>query len=131
MNAAQKGNGSLIIASRNRTILLEFLKEILNQMTPLIHRFIILSRLFAMPLRRNDRLNIMLSQIIQYPLLGIVGDSAPVNQSMLGDRQNKDIFWAKRQEAQHQKSSQFKVTGIFRENQSCLKLMVLVEGVYQ
>ena len=73
VNRSQEVTSGLVVASSNASILLELLKEVLNQMSPLVHLSVVLSRLLTATLWRNDRLASGSCDRLQHSRLGIVG----------------------------------------------------------
>lgn len=72
MDGADEVAGGLIVAGGNATILLELVKELLNQVTCLVEMLVVVARLFAAALGRNHDVFAGVVQGCNDPLLGIV-----------------------------------------------------------
>ena len=72
MDGREKVAGSLVIPGRYRAELLEFTKEVLDQMACLVKVLIVSTREFTIGPRRNHRCFSGLRQRLEHPLVGIV-----------------------------------------------------------
>ena len=73
MDSSQKSTGSLIVAGGNPPVLLQFGKEVLNQVSPAILVSVELSGLLLIGLRWNHCFHLVLLQAIQKPCSCCVG----------------------------------------------------------
>lgn len=73
MDAGQEVPGQLVIAGGNRSILLEFLEKILNEMARLVPLSIILTPHDTITFRWNHRRDLRCRQYRQYPVIGVIG----------------------------------------------------------
>lgn len=72
MNAAEEGTGPFIVSGCNSAVLLEFLEEILDQMSPLIHLFIVFALFDPVSLGRYNGLNFGLFEQIKNTFVRII-----------------------------------------------------------
>jgi len=73
MDTTQNRRSSLVIARSNRPILLELLKEVLDEMPPGVHMRVIVSCFYAIGFRRNNSFYPRLFEDIQYTVFSIIG----------------------------------------------------------
>lgn len=73
INGAEEVAGGLVVAGGDAAILLELGEELLDQVTRPVQVFVIVTRLFAAALGRNDDAFARVLQPIDHPFLGIVG----------------------------------------------------------
>ena len=71
VDAREKVAGQLVVACRNRSELLEFLKKVLDQMARFVKFSIVVALSQAVALRRNDRRDAGLLQREKNPRIGI------------------------------------------------------------
>ena len=73
IDAAQEGAGALVVAGGDSAVLLEFGKEVFDQVSGLIQAFIVSALFFAVRFGRNDGFDASFFQQGQNPFLRVVG----------------------------------------------------------
>lgn len=72
MDGTKEVAGGLVVAGRNAAILLELVKELLNQVTCLVEMLVVVARLSAAALGRNHDVFAGVVQGCNDPFLGVV-----------------------------------------------------------
>ena len=73
VDTTEESAGAFIVSGCNGAVLLDFLKEILDEMPPFIHLFVVFALFDPVGFRRYDGLNLGLFQQIKDTLVRIIG----------------------------------------------------------